>query len=108
MKTYYDEILDRVKNKIKRLEEETIKEENNCIALTMKIDEYEEELQKVEQERDKLKQRVKELEDISADSLEMSTFVDMKKEIESLKNIVNDQAQLVSDYANQIYYMTKK
>lgn len=106
--TYYDEILERVKNKIKRLEEERIKEENNCIALTRKIDEYEEELQKVEEERDKLKDRVKELEDISAESLEISTFIEMKKEIESLKNIVNDQAQLVADYSNQIYYMTKK
>lgn len=106
--TYYDELLEKVKNKIKRLEEEKIKEENNCIALTMKIDEYEEELQKVEEERDTLKERVKELEDISAESLEISTFMEMKKEIESLKNIVNEQAQLVSDYSNQIYYMTKK
>lgn len=107
MKTY-NELLDEVKTKIFKLEEEKMRQENNIKLLTMKIDEYEEELQKVEQERDKLKQRLKELEDISADSLEMSTFVDMKKEIESLKNIVNDQAQLVSDYANQIYYMTKK
>lgn len=107
MKTY-NELLDEVKTKIFKLEEEKMRRENNIKLLTRKIDEYEEELQRVEQERDKLKQRVKELEDISADSLEMTTFVDMKKEIESLKNIVNDQAQLVSDYANQIYYMTKK
>lgn len=107
MKTY-NELLDEVKIKIFNIEEEKMRLENNIKLFTMKIDAYEVELQKVEQERDILKKRVKELEDISADSLEMSTFVDMKKEIESLKNIVNDQAQLVSDYANQIYYMTKK
>lgn len=107
MKTY-NELLDEVKSRIFQLEEEKMRQENNVTLLTLKIDTYEKELQKVEHERDMLKDRVKELEDISAESLEISTFMEMKKEIESLKNIVNEQAQLVSDYSNQIYYMTKK